>query len=37
MEKSYYYWSLTINKALKEIKAEIEWAEETIEELKNRS
>ncbi|MCC5911358.1 MAG: PadR family transcriptional regulator [Clostridiaceae bacterium] len=37
LEKSYYYWTLTIKKALKEIKAEIEWAEEAIEELKNRS
>lgn len=37
IDKSYYFWSLTINKALKEIKAEIEWAEETIEDLKKRS
>lgn len=37
LEKSYYFWSLTINKALKEIKAEIQWAEETIEDLKKRS
>lgn len=36
LEKSYYYWTLTIKKALKEIKAEIEWAEEAIEELRKK-
>lgn len=37
LEKSYYFWELTLNKALKEIQAEIEWAEETIEDLRKRS
>ena len=34
---AYYYWALTIKKGIKEIKAEIECAEETIEELKRES
>ncbi|MCC5890112.1 MAG: PadR family transcriptional regulator [Alkalibacterium sp.] len=37
LDKSYYFWKLTINKALKETQAEIEWAKETIDELMNRS
>ena len=37
LKESYYFWSLTIDKALKEIKAEIEWAEETITKFKKRS
>jgi len=37
LEESCYFWSLTIDKALKEIKAEIEWAEETITKFKKRS
>lgn len=36
IERAYYFWSLTIKKAIKEIHAEIEWAEETIEELNKR-
>ncbi len=36
-EHSFDYWYFTIKKAQKEIQAEIEWAEETIEELKKRS
>lgn len=37
LEESYFYWALTINKARKEIRAEIEWADETIKELEKRS
>ncbi len=36
LEESHFYWALTINKARKEIRAEIEWADETIKELKGR-
>lgn len=37
LEDSFFYWALTIKKARKEIKAELEWADETIAALKERS
>ncbi len=37
LQESNFYWELTINKARKEIRAEIEWADETIKELEKRS
>lgn len=35
LDASFYYWQLTIRKAVKETEAEIEWAEETVEALEN--